>query len=240
MHHEIDIFVTIDLGQGYKSVFIFECKNWADAVGENEIIVFQEKLDAGQAQHGFFVAKSFTADAKAQASKEPRLSLLFVTEHSPEATPVPFDFHIINLELLHIDATFHGWKHAGEESLVDLNTARANFQGSPVNIDQYLKAWAVDASNTKALAFRSERCPQGAYDQSTSAIREFGDGEFLLEGESIKKAELSVAFRVHVLRPPIVSHYEVRSRGRSLRFAPVGFGEDAMQVSLTFGPGSGI
>jgi hypothetical protein len=28
VHHEIDIFVTIDLGGGYKSVYIFECKNW--------------------------------------------------------------------------------------------------------------------------------------------------------------------------------------------------------------------
>src|SRR5712691_2164301 len=25
--HEIDIYITIDLGHGYKSVFIFECKN---------------------------------------------------------------------------------------------------------------------------------------------------------------------------------------------------------------------
>jgi hypothetical protein len=25
--HEVDVFVTIDYGKGYKAVFIFECKN---------------------------------------------------------------------------------------------------------------------------------------------------------------------------------------------------------------------
>jgi hypothetical protein len=44
VHHEIDIFVTIDLGDGYKSVFILECKNWQDAVGKNDVIVFAEKI----------------------------------------------------------------------------------------------------------------------------------------------------------------------------------------------------
>ena len=69
VHHEIDIFVTIDPGGGYKSVFIFECKNWEDAVNKNEIVIFAEKVAAAQAQRGFFVAKSFTKDADA-AEKE--------------------------------------------------------------------------------------------------------------------------------------------------------------------------
>jgi hypothetical protein len=74
VHHEIDIFVTIDLGGGYKSVYIFECKNWEASVGKNEIIVFAEKIDVTQAQHGYFVAKSFTKDAEAQATSNPRIT----------------------------------------------------------------------------------------------------------------------------------------------------------------------
>ena len=35
VHHEIDIFVTIDLGRGYQPIYIFECKNWQDSVGKN-------------------------------------------------------------------------------------------------------------------------------------------------------------------------------------------------------------
>jgi hypothetical protein len=43
VRHEIDLFVTFELGPGYNPVFIFECKNWQEAVGKNEIIVFCRK-----------------------------------------------------------------------------------------------------------------------------------------------------------------------------------------------------
>jgi hypothetical protein len=58
VRHEIDIFVTIDLGQEYKSIFIFECKNWKDAVDKNEIIILSEKVRATAAAHGYLVANS--------------------------------------------------------------------------------------------------------------------------------------------------------------------------------------
>ncbi len=69
VRHEIDILVSVDLSNGYEATFVFECKNWEEKVGKNEIIVFSEKIKATQAQKGFFVARSFTADAQAQASK---------------------------------------------------------------------------------------------------------------------------------------------------------------------------
>jgi hypothetical protein len=71
VHHEIDVHVEVELGPGYNSVFIFECKNWEENVGKNEIIVFQEKIDATRAQRGFFVARGYTKDAVVQAAKEP-------------------------------------------------------------------------------------------------------------------------------------------------------------------------
>jgi hypothetical protein len=84
VHHEIDILVKVDGGHGYESVFIFECKNWKTAVGKNEVIVFGEKIDASAATRGFLVAKSFTADAEAQARKDSRIALLIATEHTAE------------------------------------------------------------------------------------------------------------------------------------------------------------
>src|SRR4051794_8666377 len=67
VRHEIDVFVTIDYGRGYKAVFIFECKNWKDTVGKDEIIVFSEKINAVQAQQGYFIAKRYTRYASNQA-----------------------------------------------------------------------------------------------------------------------------------------------------------------------------
>ena len=67
--HEIDIYVTASLAAGYEAIFIFECKNWEAKVGKNELIIFSEKISAVRAQKGFFVAKSYTRDAEAQALK---------------------------------------------------------------------------------------------------------------------------------------------------------------------------
>ena len=83
MRHEIDIYVTADLAPGYKSMSIFECKNWEEAVGKNEIIIFSEKIDASHATSSCFVAKSYTYDAVTQAKQDPRITLLLTSEYDP-------------------------------------------------------------------------------------------------------------------------------------------------------------
>jgi hypothetical protein len=73
VRHEIDVYVTVNFAHGYCAIFIFECKNWAQPVGKNEIIVFSEKIAAIGAAYGYFVARSFTSDARAQAEKDSRI-----------------------------------------------------------------------------------------------------------------------------------------------------------------------
>lgn len=116
VRHEIDIWVSVDLGRGYTALFIFECKNWIESVGKNEIIVFSEKIRAVQAQSGFFVAKSFTGDAEAQAALESRITLLRVADCLPEAVPLPpFPFfHGVNIEDVQAQIEFAG-VGAGED-----------------------------------------------------------------------------------------------------------------------------
>src|SRR5271157_2870091 len=53
VRHEIDVYVKVAIAGGYTATFIFECKNWEEAVGKNEIIVFAEKIRAASAQEGF-------------------------------------------------------------------------------------------------------------------------------------------------------------------------------------------
>ena len=69
VRHEIDLYVSVDHGNGYTAIFIFECKNWKKKIGKSEIIEFSEKVKVAPAQKGFFVAKSFTRYARAQAKK---------------------------------------------------------------------------------------------------------------------------------------------------------------------------
>jgi len=43
VHHEIDIHVSVSLRPGYDAVFIFECKNWQEKIGKNDIISIRRK-----------------------------------------------------------------------------------------------------------------------------------------------------------------------------------------------------
>lgn len=222
VHHEIDIFVTIDLGAGYKSVFIFECKNWEESVGKNEIIVFAEKIDVTQAQHGYFVAKSFTKDAEAQAKTNPRITLLRVSEENPSDVPVPFGFHTVFITADYAEATFYarGCPHS-QFDLVDLSVVIAKLQGNVIDLRQYLIKWAEQMSQCHALSFRSERAPEGDHVRETESEREFAPGGLTLDERDIERAKNSIRYKVTVVRSAVMSCFEVESRGRVVSLAPV-------------------
>lgn len=78
--HEIDIWIEFDLGDGYKSIFIFEARNWAKTVGKDHILVFSAKIMAACAQTSYFVAKSLSKYARAAAKQDPRIRLLKPTD----------------------------------------------------------------------------------------------------------------------------------------------------------------
>ena len=90
--HEIDVYVTAELAPGYKPIFIFECKNWKEAVGKNEIIIFLEKIDVSSATSGCFVAKSCTSDAVSQAKQDPRITLLLASQYDAQNGEEAFQF----------------------------------------------------------------------------------------------------------------------------------------------------
>lgn len=233
VHHEIDIFVTIDLGNGYKAVFIFECKNWQDPVGKNEVIVFSEKIAVAQAQHGYLIGKSFTKDAYFQAEKDPRVTLSIAAEHDPLTAERPFGFHMLFQDLEHVEISLHGRGHKGEPVDVDINTCRAKFLGNPIDLRQDTLSWGDQTASQDARSFRSERVPEGKYQRTAHSKREFAPGDFVADEVDIERAELSVRYTLRVARPAVVSYFEVKSRGRVVSFAPVQFHDDVtMQTKL--------
>lgn len=80
--HELDVFVTFDFAPQHGTCFIFECKNWEDTVGKNEVIILSEKVRAIGAQQGFLVARRFSPSATAQAEKDDsRVKLLTLLDN---------------------------------------------------------------------------------------------------------------------------------------------------------------
>ncbi len=225
VRHEIDVWVEIDHGRGYKSIFIFECKNWESSIGKNEIIVFSEKIDAVQAQKGFFVAKSFTSYAKAQANKDKRISLLCATEYSVENIPIPFDFHFVLREKGHGDMVVVernlGKKEKKKKVNLDLDNIECQLNDESLDLNKYLQDWMKDCADKRLNTFPSGNKDEGTYGLEAHDERDFDGGELVVDGKEIEKLRLDVTFSVRVVRPGIVSHYEVQSRGRILSLAPV-------------------
>ena len=222
VRHEIDVYVTIDVAQGYRSVFIFECKNWKDPVGKNEIIIFSEKIDACQAQRGYFVAKAFTSDAEAQARTDLRITLLTATEHDIAAMQEPIHCFGRFPELTKLDVTFikRGSTDTNVQT-VEFADSRATYSGEPVDLLRQVNAWARAACDQDLMASLLEPVPEGVYLRSVEQTREFAPNEMLINGVDMETLSLKIGYRVTVRHAPIISHYEVASRGRVIKFARI-------------------
>lgn len=233
VHHEIDIWVKIDLGKGYETLFIFECKNWEDKVGKNEIIVFSRKVHDVRAQHGYFVAKSFTADAEAQAAKDARITLLRATERHFDV-PVPFGFHFVLRG--HTNAGFMLHERGATRPHprpLRLEGATATQHGQSIDFREWINAWIEHACNDRLRTFPSGESESGTHKLHGDYERVFEPNELVVNSMEIERATLSVTFEVVVHRPPIVWEFEVERRGRVCRLAPVAVGQDgAIQVDL--------
>ena len=233
VHHEIDIYVTADLGPGYKSVFIFECKNWKEAVNKNEITIFSRKINVSQATSGCFVAKSYTADAEAEARQDPRITLLLATEHDPATSGFNVDFfsRFPEMTKLSMKLSARGSKGLKLET-VTFDAAKIIYRGQRVDFRQQVNLWSIEACDKNLMEFFDEIVPKGIYHRSVDHERIFQVGELVVNDLDIEKMFLQIEYQVRVLKSQVVSHFEVKSRGRFISFAPFVIGNDTIKWQL--------
>ena len=230
VRHEIDVYVTADLAPGYRSIFIFECKNWKEAVGKNEIIVFSEKIDVSRATSGCFVAKSYTSDAVNQAKRDPRITLLLAAEHDPENAAETFQFFTRSPEMTKLDVTM--FKRGGmglDPKPVPLGTSQLECLGQSVDFPTQLNTWSIRVCEKDLMAFFEEPVPAGVYHRVVDGGLDFIPGQVFVNREEIEKLALHVEYKVTVTPVPVLSHFEVKSRGRCITFAPQLIGNDTIQ-----------
>jgi hypothetical protein len=233
VRHEIDVYVTADLAPGYKPIFIFECKNWKEAVGKNEIIIFSEKIDASHANSGCFVAKSYTTDAVSQAKKDPRITLLLAAEYDPVSGPEVFQFFTRLPEMTKLDVTmFKRGSNGLDPKPVSKETAQLEVYGKLVNFPAQLYFWSLEVCNNDLMAFFEEPVPAGVYHRVVNGDLHFDVDQVRLNHEDVERLNFYIEYKVGVTSVPVVSHFEVKSRGRCITFAPQLIGDDTMQLQV--------
>ena len=233
VRHEYDVWVEIDLGPGYKPIFVFECKNWEDKIGKNEIIIFSEKIAAAQAQHGYFVARAYTADAIAQAAKDPRVRLLTMRELPGDAAAFLNTFHVLGIDNERRTISVEGpTEQENALARCSFGSATASLLGKPVNLEAYAAAWGEELRESHNRSFPSNRMPDGVYKIDLEDVRTFAAGEFTIDDLSVLELSMKLTFDIHVVWPRIGSTLEVTTRGRIAFCEPVEVPGARMELAL--------
>jgi len=233
VHHEIDVFAEVGAAKGYASIFIFECKNWETPVGKNEIIIFSEKIDAAVAQRGYFVAKTFTKDALAQAAKDKRITILYATEHDPTNVPPPESFHLTAPASVKCSTTFRVAGTSGTKlDTIQVEGKLVRLCGSDVLLADYLTSWLDELYRQRLLWFYTADLPEGVHPLLVEDQRSFRAGELFIDGREIEGVHLQAEFGVEIIRPAVISDYEVSTRGRVIRLAKAKVRDFAIDTSF--------
>jgi hypothetical protein len=215
VRHELDLFVSVTLTTGYEATFIFECKNWQSKVGKNDLIVFSEKIAAVGAQHGFFVARAFTKDARAQAAKDLRVKLLIASHVEPVVRmQFPQMIHTaIGKTDIHVE--FGLQQHLAIAP--DLETHKLMIGGEAVPANDYVRKWADTVRHEQVRKLDVQAMPDGDYTVRVEGSRAFTEGEATLDDVPLKLLSLSGTAEVAVRRAVVLSIFEVATRGRLVK-----------------------
>ena len=232
VHHEIDLYLTLEPGPGYKSIFIFECKNWQDAVNMNEIIIFSKKIQDSSAAMGYFVAKSYTADAIAAAKLDARIVLYTAIEHDPTLEATEFYCRFPNMISFRASFTVLGGTglKCETQNMVEI---QVTYRGKNVKLQDQFFIWSTEACDEDFASFFEQPVPEGIYPRPpVHHVRDFVRGELFFDEREIEKATLDIEYYFEVVKSPLVSHFEVETRGRCYSFAPLKLKDGTMQFNL--------
>lgn len=213
--HEIDIYITIDYGKGYKATFIFECKNWTKKVDKDEIIVFSKKVEVVHAQTGYFIAKSFTRDAEAQAEQDGRLKLLIATEELDTSTRLIVDFHI----LLNTDVnSYSNFILRPFKSGILTNESFVSYNNEHLllgTFNERIRQRLIDETmrSVPPTNFVDDAC---SYKITKTVL--FQPHELFIEGQECYRLDMTVTWKTRIIRPPIVSKFDIKTRGRVITY----------------------
>ena len=215
--HEIDVFVRFNLGDGYDSVFLFECKNWSrENIGKNEIIIFSEKIKAFNAQRGYFVAKNFGEYAKPQAELDKRLELVYVKDFLEE----PFELSPVHTKGCYFVKYIVNFKRRdslsnGEED-INLELATCIYQGKQIKVKDFAEQESLTLIREKLVIEQAQLERDGRYPLIINRVIKYEGLSFEeLDIESVRY-QINFTFINDSLPTRVISRFDVIGRGQYL------------------------
>ena len=93
--------------------------------------------------------------------------------------------------------------------------------GKEMLITDYLNAWMKQLYQDRLLWFQTAHLVEGIHPMVADGQRSFAPGECLIDGRDIEHVRLFVEFGVQIIRPAVISDFEVATRGRVIRLAKI-------------------
>ena len=225
VRYEIDIYVEINQGFDYKSIFIFECKNWGKKVSTDEIIKFAEKIDVVKAQKGFFVAKEYTSSAQARAKQDKRIDLLYLNNNPFDLSPfTEFEFMNKVNRIMGVEVFGFGVidREKAETHTIDFENCTAKYKEREVKFKDLI-IWLIEImANEKMRDEQLNKLPEGKYSYYAEKEFLFKRNELWVKESSfdknVEKIKIRVYFDIKLTRPKIVSKIDIITRGRVIEY----------------------
>ncbi len=216
--HEIDIYIAIDLGHGYAAYYIFECKNWTKKVGKDEIIVFSKKIDVVHAQKGYFIAKSFTRDAKAQAEQDARVELLTATEELDTSLPLIANFQVLCNIVIDSNANFIVRPGEIFKPSTYTNESAVRYRNEDLLLRTFNERMQQRIVNEVMHNVPGDVLGKEDYTYTKTQTLVFQPHELIIEGQEIYRVDMTVVWQTKIVRPKIVSKFDIKTRGRVITY----------------------
>jgi hypothetical protein len=156
--------------------------------------------------------------------------LLLAAEYEPENGAEVFQFFTRTPEMTKRDVTMFKRGSAGlDPEPVALEAAELEYLGQSVNLPSQLYIWSMNVCADDLMAFFELPVPAGLYYRVVDGSLYFSPGQLFLNRQELERLAFHVEYKVTVTLVRAVSHFEVKSRGRCITFAPQLIGNDTMQ-----------
>lgn len=228
VRYEIDLYVEIDQNFGYKSIYLFECKNWEDKVKTEEITKFSDKIKVAKAQKGFFVAKSYTSSAEAKAKIDKRINLLYVDDSPIEVLPfLKFEFINKMNKINSIEVVAFGVKDTSKKKkkIIDFEKDVCIYKGKEVIFRDFIMPFIESMYEERIKKENLALLSEGKYSYNHTKEFNFLKEELCFKVDSLEKdmekIRMNITFDIELKRPKVVSKIDVLTRGRVIEYESV-------------------
>jgi hypothetical protein len=216
--HEIDVWIEFDNGDGYKSIFIFEARNWDKTIGKDHIFAFSAKIAAASAQTGYFVAKSVSKFARAAAKKDARVKLLKATDDFAASDRIK-NFHVTHQDQSKSVADFEVVVKPRPEQpppspTLNMNTSPLTLNGVAIDYAGYANFLVSQVIQEHSLTVPSHQMEDGTYPYEVSKDVVIPPNVMLVDGYEVQLIKIKVRYLFEVVRARVVSKFDIETRGR--------------------------